>query len=228
MGSVTFRNEVDVWPSIAPELECPLEIRDLSFERSIQSASPEWVLRNGTPLIVRILRAILEVALHYEALPIGYHQVVDARVQRLMPGQFPSIPGWHGDAVPRADFHGQPDLGELDRLDVRHYAMLCGTDDEVSNTEFVDNHPTTLSIDDEGPSVWQQVHRALESEKPPTFELPNGQVAAFACDSLHRARPVRTRGWRAFVRLAAMRNPPLENGFAGQQQVYVLSEANGW
>ncbi len=221
-----FRNEIEtatVFPSAG------LKVNDIAREQSIQSSTIEWAEEHATPL-VRDMLAALKAVSDRHVCPPDYHWVLDVRVQRLMPGMYASIPGWHCDGVPRCDYHAQPNLEAFNRK-VKHFVLTRSTGD-VTNTEFL-TRLVSCGIYPNEP-VWRQVHRIvehrrrMESHDYPSLLVPDGEVVTFGQDCLHRATPVRTRGWRIFMRLSQMITPPLELGFAPQQQVYVLSEENGW
>ena len=82
--------------------------------------------------------------------------VVDAKVHMLMPGQFPCIPNWHGDAIPR-DADGELLLDECnDDLDL--FLWLSGP----PVTEFQDGRPVY-------PEIWtkfkqRDIHRGVISD----------------------------------------------------------------
>ena len=92
----------DFWPTIS--------LTELAQEPSLFSCSPEGVGQLGGTLSKKCLsfveKAYEASILHAKAE--GLSAIIDVRVQRLMPGMFPSIPGWHCDAVPRCSYHGQP------------------------------------------------------------------------------------------------------------------------
>lgn len=209
----------------------PIEV--IARERSVTSCSPEWVMANATPIIKDTTEEILSLMdSNGEELPSGYHYVVDARVQRLMPGMFPSIPGWHCDGVPRSSYTSQPDLTKVEP-NARHAVVLFATGNNVSNTEFINNTPVTVDISDDPIPVWRQVHRAVENQRMGRNEIYTttvtpGDIAIFDQCSIHRATPTQVRGWRIFYRLSMMPTPPMELGFTNQEQVYLLSEENGW
>lgn len=215
-----FPNNVEITPGVwaTPTVE------QIARERSIQSSTIEWSLRNGSHLVRKMLESVETVRGSYEP-PDGHYLVVDARVQRLMPGMYPSIPGWHCDAVPRSDYHAQPDLLAV-RDDVRHFAMTLSTGPSVSECEFV-TEPIAVLLNEQD-AIWKQVHRGVERYQPKTTHLRDGDVATFTQTSIHRASPARVRGWRIFLRVATMQHPALHLGTAHQQQVYLISEENGW
>lgn len=199
------------------------EIGELAVERGIFSSDPEWVLSNATPLTRSITEKLMPFVQHID----GYHLVVDTRVQRLMPGMYPSIPGWHCDNVPRSDYFAQPDLGKINP-NVRHMTLTVSTHiDGVSNTEFLLGHLPVRHIDP-SESVWRQVHERVHLGIHDSQFILDGTVCIFGQDSVHRASPCVRRGWRLFYRLAMMDKPPLGNHHSNVEQVYILSEKNGW
>lgn len=220
-GGHVFRTP-NAWTP-TPGLQWPRPIEEVAAERSIFSETLDWSRANATPLVRQMLNAVYVVMGLYRP-PSGMHLVVDVRVQRLMRGMFASIPGWHGDAVPRASYHDQPDLHGVDPA-VRHWLVHVATGD-VGGTEFLDE-PCAIEID-HSEAVWRQAHLGVEEKGPRTREARRGEIVEFGQDALHRCVPTRERGWRILARVATMPTPPLRGRFADQQQVYVLSEANGW
>tara|TARA_R110000782_G_scaffold184388_2_gene274756 strand:+ start:115893 stop:116591 length:699 start_codon:yes stop_codon:yes gene_type:complete len=228
----TFRN--NVFPIGVPERSSPLTIKELSGERSVHGCSPQWVIDNGTPIIKELTKFALGVSNHHYTKPQGYSLVVDARVQRMMPGMFPSIPGWHCDAVPRADYHSQPDLSRINP-NARHFITTLSTvDGGVSNTLYM-KKPLTVDFHHSEP-VWQQAHRACVKVKSDPYNFSShfrpgldGEMMIIGADTLHTAQACRERGWRLFFRMSMMHTKPINEGkFVDQQQVYILSEENGW
>jgi hypothetical protein len=88
----------------------PVSLPALLAEPCLFSNSEEGVLANGGPFAKAGLEHIQGAFIQdiYNAKQEGLSAVIDVRVQRLMPGMFPSIPGWHCDAVPRNNYQGQP------------------------------------------------------------------------------------------------------------------------
>lgn len=169
------------------------------------------------------LRAI--VAQGAGVAPDGLLDVLDTRLHRLMPGQFPAIPGWHCDDVPRRTYESQPCFELIDHR-VKHWTVTLASDPcGVSCTEFVAEE-VTIDIDDSRPT-WRQVHDFVEREKPRTYSLPPGSVCEFKTLAIHRATPATMRGWRWWSRVSWRANRP-SNIVNTAEQVYILSEANGW
>lgn len=80
----------------------------------------------------------------------------DVKVHMLMPGQYPCIPNWHRDFVPRVD--GQPDLTQID-TSMPFYLWLSNG----PYTEFIDNRPVTHST--WIPFTMEDLHRGSVSKK---------------------------------------------------------------
>lgn len=208
--------------------EWMLDRETYSSTRGIFSASPEWVRENCDSELQRLANEVCFERL-YPQLQDGYHLVVDSRVQMLMPGMFPSIPGWHGDATPRNHYHGQPDLDAI-HPDVRHMVVTFSTEwDGVSNTRWV-VEPFRVDIDYESEvKVWRQVHRQVEAEYTgDIIASPDGCFAEFGQATIHAASPAKRRGWRLFFRMGMYPRPPIGGKFRTQEQVYLLTEENGW
>lgn len=206
----------------------PLGMADVLAEPSLFSCSSLMVNQVGGPLTRSALNQIeqfypkqIEVA-----KKAGLTPIIDVRVHRLMPGQYPAIPGWHCDAVPRNNYHGQPDFSMVDPAAFHVCLLLSNEKQGVSNTEFVDSVIKPKMWDDE--HVYRDLHREVERIKPDIVELPDGVFAWFNQRSIHRASPCHRRGVRMFMRYSMYHKPPIQNKVQGQQQVYQLAEANGW
>lgn len=210
------------WPKIG--------IESLSKEPSLLSCSPIGVRALGG-MLSKI--ALAHVEEHYASEirrgeKAGLSSVVDCRVQRLMPGQFPSIPGWHCDAVPRNGYHGQPDF-ELVNPAAFHVAVLLSTEPcGVSNTQYVDQHAVFKLWHSPGRSVYHELHDEVEKLKPDVLHVKDGEFVKYSPHTVHRAMPTARRGWRMFFRYSMYHKPPVLNEVPNVQQVYQLSEANGW
>lgn len=240
MTHIFFKNSLTL---IDSGFKGPFKIEELAEESSLHSVSLEWINKNGSPLIKEITQIAYAHLMKESNLMLLFppynkqlHLVVDVRIQRLMPGMYPSIPGWHCDAVPRNDYFAQPDLTKLDTK-IKHLTLTLSTEkDGVSNTEFVNEGiPFEYKPEDRSMSVWQQVHRRVFYEANlntvlplRTIKVPDNKLAIFSQDTIHRASPCHKRGWRMFYRMAMMDKPALNTGLVREQQVYILSEENGW
>lgn len=205
-----------------------LSMFDLAKEPSLFSCGEFGLYEHGGALAKSALSQVLSLYKdEYEhAKKAGLSAIIDVRVQRLMPGMYPSIPGWHCDAVPRNGYHGQPDFGLIDPS-AFHVALLLSSEVAgVSNTEFVTSRlrPTIMDKD----HVYRDLHTQVERAKPDTIKVADGVFTYFTPKTIHRACPTARRGWRMFFRFSMYHKPPIQNVISGQQQVYLLSEENGW
>lgn len=110
----------------------------------------------------------------------------------------------------------------------------------VSNTQFL---AVPFAVEIASPptaenTLWGIVHRSLESSRAiaplPVVDTRDGELMEFDSWTLHRAMPVRIRGWRLFFRVSMWHRRGLGEGGEGcvsrQEQVYKLveSEGDGW
>lgn len=205
-------------------------IPELAAEPSLFSCSLEQANALGGEITQEVLAAVLrscpiQMKLAYEA---GLHEVIDVRVQRLMPGMFPSIPGWHCDFVPRSNYFAQPDFALLNSRSF-HVTCLVDTDDTgigLANTVFLKDD-IEFRFDAKSP-VWRQLHQQIESGPHRIQYVKPGCVIRFDSRTPHKAAACVRRGWRYFFRMSMHHNPPIVNKVSSCQQVYVLSEENGW
>lgn len=200
----------------------------LAAEPSLFSCSEEGVGVSGGLLAKTALKHIQAAFIKdiYNAKQAGLSAIVDVRVQRLMPEMFPSIPGWHCDAVPRCNYHGQPNFAAINPA-AFHVALTLSSElSGVSNTEYVTDAIKPKLYDQE--HVYRDLHEQVERMKPRTEVMKDGVFVKFTPKTIHRATPTHQRGWRMFFRFSMYHKPPIVNGVQGQQQVYLLSEKNGW
>jgi hypothetical protein len=221
---------VNVPPVVHPTI---VQIRgpataDLLAERSMYASSPLFVREKGSPLVNRLLRDI-EERYDYaisQAQREGLAAVLDVRVHRLFPGQYPGIPGWHCDFVPRGSYSGQPNFS-LCHPRAFHIALLLSDQPHgVSSTRFVDQPIRPDLYDKE--HVYRNLHHEVHRINPPIRTIKDGELVWFNQKTIHAASPCHRRGVRMFLRYSMIEKPVVANQFADQQQVYLLSEENGW
>lgn len=208
------------------------KISELAAEPCLFSCDMRAAEVQGGDITAGILEQVRQVCkpamlAAYEA---GLSEVIDVRVQRLMPGMYPSIPGWHCDAVPRADYWSQPDFARLNPASF-HVTTLVDTYEGghqfgLCPTVFLDN-AIKFNYDETRP-VWKQLHQQIEAAPQRTRYVRPGELLCFDSRSPHKATACRERGWRLFFRLSMYHRPPVVNKVQTVQQVYVLSEENGW
>lgn len=211
-------------PAPFPAMSIPL----LAAEPSLFSCSEAGVKVQGGKLANIALEHIQGAFVQdiYNAKHEGLSPIIDVRVQRLMPGMFPSIPGWHCDAVPRDSYKGQPNFQAINPA-AFHVTLTLSTEPHgVSNTEYVMDciKPKLYDAD----HVYRDLHEQVERISPMIRRIEDGVFTRFTPKTIHRATETHRRGWRMFMRFSMYHKPPIENGVPGQQQVYILSEKNGW
>lgn len=201
-------------------------IETMAKEPSFFSCTPDQVTGDISSQLVKATEKIFDVEIE-NAYDNGLRPIIDVRVQRLMPGMYPSIPGWHCDAVPRDDYFGQPKFDKINPYAMHVTCTISTSDVGVSNTMFY-NKGTAFKIEDDE-HVFKDLHNQVEarSDEGKTL-IPDGMLALFTPKTIHKTMPTHTRGWRLFFRYSMYHKPPVVNKVANQQQVYILSEANGW
>lgn len=200
-------------------------IEEMAREPMVRSASLDFAIENGGPLTRRILHSHDFDLVERLAMAFGLHIVIDTRVQMLMPGMFPSIPGWHCDAIPRGDYNSQPDFSKLNPNAGHYIGSISTHPNGVSNTRLLIDE-IEVDIKDDLPT-WQQVHREVERVGADYYEMPDGIMTYFSPKTIHAASPTKNRGWRCWLRLSLYHHPP-KNEITNRTQVYILSEENGW
>jgi hypothetical protein len=226
--SQRFVNVAPIFQPVEWGWNRPLGLKDFTSEPSLLSCSVEGVKHMGGPLANLALgRITSEYRFDIEnAQKHGLSACVDTRVQRLMPGQYPSIPGWHCDGVPRSLVSGQPNFSSIDPHSFHVCVLFSSEVGGISQTEYV-VAPFHMNVwDDE--HVYKDMHKQVERVHPEAVLVKDGVLARFTCKTLHRTSPCHKRGWRMFFRFSMLPNPHIWNGVPKQQQVYQLSEENGW
>jgi hypothetical protein len=215
-------------PILSKEKYPAFSTQELLAEQNFFSCSPLWVREFGGPIAKGALKALERL---YE-VPIarakkeGLSAVMDLRVHRLMPEQFPGIPGWHCDFVPRGAYSGQPNFS-MCHSSAFHVALLLSDHVKgVSNTQFV-NQPMKAFIYSQE-HVYHDLHHEVDRIAPVLTMVPDGQFVWFNQKTIHRAMPAIHRGVRLFMRFSMIEKPVIVNQRTYQQQVYVLSEGGGW
>lgn len=155
-------------------------------------------------------------------LPKGYNFLIDTRVNMLMKGFYPSIPGWHCDDFSRGE-NGQPDM-EYDE-NIKHYmVLLSDNDSHLSGTEFVTE---TFTCDLDSDNIWKSLNCHVEQNKYETRKLETGKIIEFDQNCVHRATEALSNGWRLFFR-ASITKRDVKNEIRNQTQTYVDLNTIGW
>lgn len=168
--------------------------------------------------------------------------VVDTKVNYLMKGFIPAIPGWHTDGVPRGEEldpagKGIPMLSAQEQGLVsssRYHLLVTGT---LSQTEFI-VAPLELNLPDTR-DLYERMTRAVDSTlvalkysaRDAVLVAPESRVLTWDWWNIHRAVPANKAGWRYLIRVTetdyiAPRTDP-SDFIRTQTQVYVPT-AFGW
>ena len=218
----------EFWPYLSHCGKVPglWTIEEISQEPMLFMASRRFAFSHGGELTRQVL-VQLEKQDAFRMVPTRFHPVIDTRVHMLMPGMYPTIPGWHCDGVPRRGPDGQPDLSLMDP-EQKHWSVYMASGDGVSPTEFIfDNVSVRYHTRHVWGSVNQSVLRRQNSSEPlKVIRAAPGEIYGFNSKTLHRATPCTERGWRFFFRLSYMESEPA-NQIRRQTQVYMLGE-DGW
>ena len=181
-----------------------------------------------------ITNSILDALEATEEFKVAYEKrgennlVIDTRVNMVMPGQYPSIPGWHCDDVPRKDNNSQPDFS-LCSKNTQHFMVLVSDKAQyISGTEFA-TKDWELDIDQN--NVWNSLDRGMKDyincNPGGTRFVHDGELIQFNQLAVHRASPAKRNGWRLFFRASITYRQP-KNEIRNQVQVYVDLNNAGW
>lgn len=178
-------------------------IQDMNETTMFWRGTPQHLVENAGPLTAALTQELLALEAFTQAVNnAGEHTVlVDTRISMITaPGWYPSIPGWHGDYVPRGE-NGQPDLAAVDPR-VQHFMILASTvENPVSATEFLCDR-VELQVDPD--AVWKSVNQQLQTKENRTQRVQQLTWYQFSQDALHQATPATTPGWRLFYRASIL------------------------
>lgn len=160
------------------------------------------------------------------------HCSIDSRISMLMPGWYPCIPGWHCDDFYRPTWE-QPDLENvLEKAPAQHFMVAVG---ETSFTEYISdplNAPTfkigELYNGTKVEKLYSAYDQHINSLRPKTFQVENGEVLEFGPTDFHRGMPAGKRGWRIFIRATFSNHREPKNEIRPNSQVYLPNSEFGW
>jgi len=199
-------------------------------EPMVFSATPSFAYNNGGPLTKHAVDFISQFADTKED-----NVIIDTRVHMLKPGWFPSIPGWHCDAVPR-DNNGHVLLGSNRRKDIRHvlFVVDCGSG---SLTEFPEGN-SSLSylnfppVDQSKENLWgvrsQIIKGQIKAGNIVTRQVESGKFYLFDAYDYHNTTPATGHGFRFFFRASFNTLSTARNEKRNQVQTYLPYEDLGW
>lgn len=136
----------------------------------------------------------------YENLPIEVIRdlekdneswLIDVKIHMLMVGQFPCIPNWHCDNVPR-DESGNLKYGSITPESKGMYIWLSGHPE----TEFLALDGKINGVNNHG-----ELNDQISAGILPTYTVPNSRWLKMWQNTPHRGKAASKNCWRVFVRL---------------------------
>lgn len=191
------------------------------------AASPEFALEHCSPL-TKVFLDCVSSEWYDECKSLGMLPNIDVRPHRLNIGEYPGVPGFHTDGMPRTTYHSQPDS---ERIPVRKTVLgFFSTAENVSRTKVIkdDFVIDEALIDPE--RYWSSVNQEVMKREVDTVEIEEGHFVNLDELCLHSISECKVRGARLFFRMSMWHNGYLgEQGkIAHQQQVYVDVNKAGW
>lgn len=161
----------------------------------------------------------------YESCPVPREEwdqwEIDLKIHMLMPLQYPCIPNWHCDNVPRKD--GVLDYSKIDQETPPMYLWISSG----PNTEFLKKPGTTKRDIKSHEQLAALIRRcALKTE-----ELPSQQWVAMKQNTPHRGTLSEAHSWRVFVRLthkSIASDRPVIDHIRRHCQVYLDARTFAW
>lgn len=120
--------------------------------------------------------------------------VVDVKVHMLMQGQYPCIPGWHTDMVPR-DKRGQLDYKQV-KQDGSYPIMLW-----VSNGPLTEYLSQPMGVTHNDLKTHRALGMAIRKCRIPAYSPPAQHWIGMDQTTPHRGTMASNKGWRVFIRL---------------------------
>jgi hypothetical protein len=152
----------------------------------------------------------------------------DIKVHMLMPNQFPCVPNWHCDNVPRGQFTG---LNYPEAARRGGPPMLLW----ISNgphTEFLAKPMEMPYTPDDHLEVADFIHAHIQcGHEPVTRVLPSQQWAEFSSLAPHRGVASEEHQWRVFVRAthkSVLPDRPKVHPVRRHCQVYLDTSSFAW
>jgi hypothetical protein len=223
MARIRFKNNIKTIVNV----ENNFTTDQIKHEPMIFSGSMKFAQENSGPITRKILGTLKSSKAFKKAYgqclanSESLHCVIDTRVTMTFPGQYPSIPGWHCDDVPRPNKSEQPCF-ELCDDRVQHFMIILSDVPSVSCTEFVTEN-IEVEIDKE--AVWDSLNREIEVLKPKTGFISPGDIVQFGQLVPHRASATKVAGWRYFFRASITYRKPVNEI---RKQVQVYTPITGW
>lgn len=164
--------------------------------------------------------------------------VFDSRVHMLMPGWYPSIPGYHHDDVPRPEIPvgqhfltaGQPDYDNPRYLSEHILGLVNAS---VAPTDFVIGKCTLNCVPD-GDLIYRQWHEEVialvDNGMMERVQCPDRTLVMFDWQTFHQGTEAVKHGWRWFGRVSRNtdRVSKITNDIRRQVQAYMRYPMEGW
>jgi hypothetical protein len=206
-------DEVEMRLTFSPQFEVvhrlPVQpTRDLEWETLLYQSSREFAERYGGPVTKQFL----------DLCPLE-NPIIDVRVHHLQKGQYPAIPGYHLDWIPRRNKGQNPDLTAIP--DATHYMLIVGID---SLTEFV-AETVTFDLPDENPFAYvtDQVKQGAIRRR----HALSGSIVKFTSHDWHTATRAEGPEWRLLIRASDVARRPV-NEIRKFSQVYIPIQEASW
>ena len=157
--------------------------------------------------------------------------VIDTRVHMLMPGWYPSIPGWHHDDIPRTRSDGQPNYEDPNVSKTYHCMGLVNG--KIAPTQFAVNECMELKevLPGEGNvyKIWHdEVEKQIADGETKRWHAPSNRVIWFDATAMHQGVAAVGNGWRWFGRASWNTTRKPTNEIRRQVQVYLQNPMEGW
>ena len=134
---------------------------------------------------------------------------IDIKITMLMKGQYPCIPNWHCDNVPRNN-NGELEYGNITQNSKPMYLWLSGE----PLTEFLAKDYQVGSVKDHG-----ELDKLIKGSDMLTRKLPQETWVKMWQNTPHRGTVCKENTWRVFVRLT---HKSLVGEFLARQKVNPL------
>lgn len=138
-------------------------------------------------------RLMPEFAELYDSAPVERPDQweLDLKIHMLMKNQYPALPNWHCDNVPR-DSSGKLDYDSIDDDNPRMLLWISGG----PHTEFLSHSDRFEDFSNHG-----EMADVIREAKPHTVLLPSNTWVSMDQMTPHRAVAAREHTWRVFARL---------------------------
>lgn len=225
MSDYTFTSEAtfsdkDLFPNVLND-ELQKLVKD---EPMFWRATPEFAWDNGGPLTRNFLAALKMGGRGWGS---AKDVLIDSRVHMLMPGWYPSIPGFHFDDVPRELPNKQPNHRNPSYKS-QHVMMLVGdaslTEFALGTAKFPEVGENDLYYQVWHPLVVEKIQKGILESKQAT----TNRLIYFDWNTWHQGVQATKRGHRLFIRATKNTTLKVQNEIRRNAQVYLENPMEGW